>query len=212
MGDAFVIDVWSDVVCPFCYLGSRQLDLALQAFEHRDEVVVRRHAYELDPRSPARFDKPLGELLAERYDMPVEKARQLHDRLEGRAEELGMTWSFKDAQPANTFDAHRLIALAANQGLADEMTERLFRAYFSEGRLLSDRAQLSILADEVGVADADLLWATNAFASDVGADEASAEQLGITGVPALLVNKKFMILGAQGVEPMLDVLNRAWSA
>ncbi len=212
MGDAFVIDVWSDVVCPFCYLGSRQLDLALQAFEHRDEVVVRRHAYELDTRSPARFDKPLGELLAERYDMPVEKARQLHDRLEGRAEELGMTWSFKDAQPANTFDAHRLIALAANQGLADEMTERLFRAYFSEGLLLSDRAQLSILADEVGVADADLLWATNAFASDVGAGEASAEQLGITGVPALLVNKKFMILGAQGVEPMLDVLNRAWSA
>ncbi len=212
MGDAFVIDVWADVVCPFCYLGSRQLDLALAAFEHREEVVVRRHAYELNPRSPARFDKSLDELVADRYDMPVERARQFHARLEARAEELGMTWSFKDAKPANTFDAHRLIALAATQGLAGEISERLFRAYFSEGLLPSDRAQLSALAAEVGVGDADLLWATNAFACDVGADESSADQLGITGVPALLVNNKFMILGAQGVELMLDILNRAWSS
>jgi len=95
-----------------------------------------------------------------------------------------MTWSFKDAKPANTFDAHRLIALAATQGLAGQMSERLFRAYFSEGLLPSDRAQLSALAAEVGVGDADLLWATNAFACDVGADESSADQLGITGVPA----------------------------
>jgi len=207
-----VVDVWCDVVCPFCYLGSRQLDLAIAAFDHGGEVVVRHHAFELDPRSPARYDQPLDELVAERYDMPVEKVRAFHSRLEARAEELGMTWSFESAQPANTFDAHRLVALAATQGLAGEMSERLFRAYFSEGLLPSDRAQLSVLAGEVGVADAELLWATNAFACDVRADETSADQLDITGVPAVLVNNRFMILGAQGVEPMLDVLQRAWAS
>jgi predicted DsbA family dithiol-disulfide isomerase len=207
----FSIDLWSDVVCPFCYLGSRQLAGALELFEHREDVVLRHHAFELDPKSPPSFDQTLAQLVAEKYAMPVERALELHHRLEGQAEELGMTWSLTQAQPSNTFDAHRLIALAASQGRAEEMSERLFRGYFCEGARLSDHEQLNALAKEVGVLDAALLWETEAFARDVRHDEESAQELGITSVPAFLIDNKFMILGAQGVDHVLDVLRRAWA-
>lgn len=204
------IDIWSDVVCPFCYLGSRQLILALELFEHRDDVVLNHHAFELDPRTPKNLEGSLTQLVAEKYQIPVERAEALHRRLEAQAHELGMTWSFATARPTNTLDAHRLVALATTQGLGDEMTQRLFAAYFSEGRLISDHEQLSRLAEEVGVTDASSLWATDAFTLNVRADEAAAQELGITGVPAVLVNSKFMVLGAQGVEKLVDVLRRAW--
>jgi len=206
----FPIDIWSDVVCPFCYLGSRKLDLALERFEHRDDVKMNYHAFELDPRTPTNLTTPLAQLVAEKYSMPIERAETLHRRLEDQAQELGMTWSFATAKPTNTFDAHRLIALATTQGLGEEMTLRLFEAYFSEGLLISDQDQLSELALEVGVTDAASLWATDAFTLDVRADETAAQELGITGVPAVLIDNKFMVLGAQGVDEIADVLRRAW--
>jgi predicted DsbA family dithiol-disulfide isomerase len=165
------------------------------------------------PREPtARTDytDTLDEMVAEKYSMPLAKAREINHGLEMQAQELGMTWDFARARRTNTFDAHRLIALSATQDKSDVMSERLFRAYFSDGLLISDREQLSALAEEVGVSDAPLLWETEAFASDVRADEASAQQLGINGVPAFLVDNKFMVMGAQGAEKIADVLQRAW--
>ena len=210
MTDTFSIDIWSDDVCPFCYLGSRQLALALESFEHRDDVVVNHHAFELDPHTPTNLETSLAQLVADKYAMPVEQAETLHQRIEAQAHELGMTWSMATAKPTNTFDAHRLNALAATQGLSDEMNERLFAAYFSEGRLISDHECLSELAKEVGVTDASSLWATDAYSMDVRADESAAQELGVTGVPAILIDNKFMVLGAQGVEKIADVLRRAW--
>jgi predicted DsbA family dithiol-disulfide isomerase len=210
MAESFSIDVWSDVVCPFCYLGARQLDQALEQFEHRDEVVLSHHAFELDPNTPLGLSQTLEELVATKYDMPVERARALHDRLQAQAQELGVTMAFDKARPTNTFDAHRLIALSTIQGLSSPMSKRLFRAYFSEGLLISDHDQLNELASEVGVSDAPSLWESDVFTSEVRADEKSAMELGITGVPALLIDSKFMVLGAQGVEQILDVLRRAW--
>jgi predicted DsbA family dithiol-disulfide isomerase len=209
--DYLRIDVWSDVVCPFCYLGSRQLAVALARFEHADDVVVHHHAFELDPRAKTHYDTSLADMVAQKYAMPLERAHELHAQLSDQAAALGVTMDFERAQPTNTFDAHRLIALSATQGTNDAMSERLFRAYFEEGLLISDHAQLTALAEEVGVTDSALLWETDAFASDVRGDERSAEQLGITGVPAFLVDNKFMVLGAQGDEKILDVLNRAWA-
>jgi predicted DsbA family dithiol-disulfide isomerase len=206
----FSIDIWSDVVCPFCYLGSRQLALAIESFEHRDDVVVNHHAFELDPHTPLTLDTSLAQLVADKYAMPVEQAETLHLRLESQAHELGMTWSMASARPTNTFDAHRLIALATTQGLGDEMSERLFAAYFSEGLLVSDHDTLSRLASDVGVTDVSSLWATDAFSMDVRADESAAQDLGVTGVPAILIDNKFMVLGAQGVDKIADVLRRAW--
>ena len=210
MAERFSIDIWSDVVCPFCYLGSRQLSLAIETFEHRDDVVVNHHAFELDPHTPRDLATSLAQLVADKYAMPVEQAKSLHQRLESQAHELGMTWSMTTARPTNTFDAHRLIALATTQGLGDEMSERLFAAYFSEGFLISDHECLSELASDVGVTDASSLWATDAFSMDVRADESAAQELGVTGVPAILIDNKFMVLGAQGVDKIADVLRRAW--
>ena len=210
MPDSFVIDVWSDVVCPFCYLGSRQLSAALETFEHRDEVVVRHRAFELDPRTPAVIGQSLEELVAKKYQIPVERSRELHHQLEEQARTYGMTWSFASAQATNSFDAHRLIALSSTQGLGEPMSQRLFSAYFSEGLLISDRDVLNSLAREVGVEGAPDLWTSGAFVDEVRADETEAAELGISGVPAMLMDHKFMVLGAQGADKIADVLQRAW--
>lgn len=206
-----MIDVWSDVVCPFCYLGRRQLALAVDQFEHREDVTLRQRAFELDPRAKVAYDRPLDELVAAKYAIPVAQVHTMHERLEGQARELGMAWSFATAKPTNTLDAHRVIALASTQGLGDETSERLFRAYFSEGELVSDHQRLSELAGDVGVRDVDALWEGDAFVDVVRADEAAAEELGITGVPCFLIDTKFMVMGAQGAEHILDVVRRAWA-
>jgi len=211
MKESLAIDVWSDVVCPFCYLGSRQLDVALGNFEHREHVVVRRHAFELDPSAPRDYGVTLSELLARKYNMPVERARALNEKMEVEAREFGLTWSMGRARPANSFDAHRLIAFAAHQDKGAVMADRLFRAYFSDGLLISDRDTLNTLAEECGVDDARSLWSSDDFSDDVRGDEHRAAELGITGVPSLLVDEKFMVVGAQGSDHLLEVLNRAWA-
>jgi predicted DsbA family dithiol-disulfide isomerase len=211
MNECFVIDIWSDVVCPFCYLGTRQLAEALADFEHRDAIILHHRAFELDPRAKLVYDRPLAELVAEKYAMPESTVHTMHERLESQARALGMSWSLESAQPTNTLDAHRVIALASSQGLGDEASERLFRAYFCEGELVSDHRRLSELAGEVGVSDADTLWESDAFTDVVRDDEAHAQELGITGVPCFLMDSKFMVNGAQGTAQILDVLRRAWA-
>jgi len=211
MSDPFVIDIWSDVVCPFCYLGTRQLAEALSHFEHRDDVELRHRAFELDPAAKLHYDASLEELVARKYSMPVTSVREMHVRMEGEARQLGMEWSLASAQPTNTFDAHRVIALASTQGLGDAASERLFRAYFCDGELISSNERLSELARDVGVTDVDELWEGDAFAVDVRGDEAAAQELGITGVPCLLLDGKFMVVGAQGAHQIVDVLRRAWA-
>ncbi len=211
VSEAFFVDVWSDVVCPFCYLGTCQLTTALEDFEQRDSVVLRHRAFELDPRAPADYELPLDELLAKKYNMPLERAHSLNEKLESDAAALGMSWSMKTARPSNTFDAHRLTALSTTQTLGGAMRERLFRAYFSEGRLLSDRDTLSELGEEVGVGGVDELWSGDDYADRVRGDEKQAQDLGITGVPTLLLDGKFMVVGAQGSEQILNVLTRTWA-
>lgn len=210
MADPLIIDVWSDVVCPFCYLGSRQLAQAIEQFEHADQIVIRPRAFQLDPAARTAVGIPLDELVAQKYQIPIERSRAMHRQLEEQARGFGMTWSFESAKSTNTFDAHRLIALAATQGLGETMSQRLFQAYFSDGLLISDHDVLNTLAEEVGAEDAPSLWTGDAFSDEVRADEAEAAELDISGVPAMLMDNKFMVLGAQGTEKIADVLRRAW--
>jgi predicted DsbA family dithiol-disulfide isomerase len=209
MSDLLTVDVWSDVVCPFCYLGSRQLAQAIEIFAHPVEVI--HHAFELDPHAPASVNETLEELLATKYGMPVERAQAINQRLAGQAREAGLTFAFATVRPANSFDAHRLIALAAAQGLADAMTTRLFRSYFSDGLLISDRETLGTLADQVGVRGAHELWSSEAFVEEVRRDEVDAHSLGINGVPAFLIDERVMVSGAQGVESIAEALRQAWA-
>jgi predicted DsbA family dithiol-disulfide isomerase len=211
VNETFFIDIWSDVVCPFCYLGTRQLAMAMERFEHSAFTVVRYRAFELDPHAALAGDDGLDESLAQKYSMSVERARSLNRHLEDQASTLGMAWRLDLARPANTFDAHRLMAYASTKSLAVEMNQRLFRAYFSEGQLLSDRETLSSLAQEVGLGETDALWSSDAYADRVRNDERWAQELDITGVPAMLLDGSSILVGAQGADRMLVVLNRAWT-
>jgi predicted DsbA family dithiol-disulfide isomerase len=211
MEKSLTIDVWGDVVCPFCYLGLAQLGRAMDEFEHADSVVVTHHAFELDPHATT-FAGSLDEMLAAKYGLPLDRAAALNQRVINSAAELGMAWHLEVARPTNTFDAHRLIALASSQGQQAKMLERLFRAYFSEGHLVSDHQTLARLAEEVGVTDASSVLADDeAFAAEVRRDEAVASQIGITGVPAFILNRRFVVSGAQGIDALLDALRSAWS-
>lgn len=211
MPDTLFVDLWSDVVCPFCGLGRAQLATAIDAFVHGDDVAVRLHAFELDPRPHAASDVSLEELLAAKYGRSVEEIRAHHRDLEAQAASFGLEWNFDIAKPANTFDAHRLIALARSQGLEELMRGRLDHAYFAEGLFISNRDVLTVLADEVGVSGAAVLWNSDAFSDDVRDDEARANELGLSGVPAFVIGEKFLVSGAQGVETFLSVLERAWA-
>jgi predicted DsbA family dithiol-disulfide isomerase len=209
MSDVLRVDVWSDVVCPFCYLGTRQLAQATEIFDHPVDII--HHAFELDPHAPASSDEGLEEFLAKKYQMPVEQAQAAHRRLQGQGRDVGIDFSFASVRRANSFDAHRLIALAAAQGLANDMTTRLFRSYFSDGLLISDRETLNTLADQVGVHDAHNLWSSNAFVDEVRKDEVDAHNLGVNGVPAFLIDQRVMVSGAQGVEALADALRQTWA-
>jgi predicted DsbA family dithiol-disulfide isomerase len=209
MSDLLTVDEWSDVVCPFCYLGARQLAQAIEIFEH--PVQVNHHAFELDPHAPASSSESLEELLSKKYQMPVEQARAAHRRLQAQGRELDIDFSFDTVRRANSFDAHRLIALATSQGRADTMATRLFRSYFSDGLLISDRETLTTLADQAGVQGANDLWDSEAFVEEVRRDEVDARTLGINGVPAFLIDQRAMVSGAQGVDAIAQALREAWA-
>lgn len=206
-----IVDMWSDVVCPFCYLGLRQLRQALARFEHADQVTVRHHAFELDPHAPLADGTPLNEMLAAKYSIPVAQAAAMNQRVHDLALELGMRWSLELARPTNTFDAHRVIALTAHQGRQDAMLERLFCAYFSEGLLVSDHDTLVRLAVAIGVTGVAEMLASDLGAEEVRRDELLATRIALAGVPALILNGRIRVSGAQGSDAMYDALVAAWS-
>jgi predicted DsbA family dithiol-disulfide isomerase len=206
-----VLDLWADVVCPYCYLARHQLAEALSRFDHAEHVLVRHHAFELDPAAPLASEQRVADMLAEKYAISLEQVAEMHARLEAQAATHGLSWSLAGTRSANTFDAHRLVALAATQGRVEEMLELLYHAHFSEGHLLSDHDTLSQLAQDAGVEGADDLWQNDAFAADVRADEARAASLGLRGVPALVLDSTFLVSGAQGADAFADALHRAWN-
>jgi len=208
------IDIWSDVACPWCYVGKRRLEGALARFEHADDVEVRWHAFELDPSTPKEVDMsvPYAERLARKYRTSPAAAQQMIDRMAGQAAEDGIEMRFDIARPGNTFDAHRIIHLAGERGLQDAMKERLLKAYMTEGELVSDHETLARLAGEVGLdaEEARSVLASDQYAQEVRDDEAKAAALGITGVPCFVLAEQFGVTGAQPVETLLRVLERAW--
>src|SRR3954454_5597620 len=199
------IGIWSDIACPWCYVGKRRFEAALEQFEHRDEVEVTWRSFELDPEAPAAREGDHTAHLAAKYGTSVDQAQAMHDRMTETAAAEGLAFRFDQVRSGNTFDAHRLTHLAASHGLQDAMKERLMRAYLEEGQLISDHATLRRLAGEVGlpadeVADA---LATDAFAAAVRGDEATAHALGISAVPFFVADRAIGASGAQPAEVLL---------
>jgi predicted DsbA family dithiol-disulfide isomerase len=200
-------------VCPWCAIGKRRFERALERFSHRDEVDVTWRAFELDPGAPALVGVDLVSHLAAKYGMTKEEAVSSQERLSAMAAEEGLEFHFDRARRANTFDAHRLLHYALEVGRQDALKERLFRAYFREGEAISDQATLVRLAEEVGLdpEKANEVLESGRYADAVRADEADARALGVTGVPFFVIDRHFGISGAQSPESILQTLEEAWA-
>jgi predicted DsbA family dithiol-disulfide isomerase len=205
------VEIWSDIACPWCYVGKRRFESALAEFAHRDEVAVTWRSFELDPAAPAERPGDRAEHLARKYGFSVEQARSMQDQMTEVAAGEGLEFRFDRARDGNTFDAHRLLHLAAAHERQDAMEERLMRAYLTEGDLMSDHAALRRLALEVGLPEAEVddLLASTRFADAVREDERTAGQLGISAVPFFVVDRRFGASGAQPHEVLLGLLRRA---
>jgi predicted DsbA family dithiol-disulfide isomerase len=206
------VDIWSDVACPWCYICKRRIEGALARFDHHDQVEVVWHSYQLDPDAPRTSEKTLNEILAKKYGRSLAQAAAMNDRVSGIAAQDGLEYHLEKAQYGNTFDAHRLIHLAAAHNLQDAMEERLFKAYFTDGAALGDHETLVKLASEVGI-DADearTVLANDTYADDVRADIQRAGRLGIQGVPFFAINEKHGISGAQPSDVLKEVFEQAW--
>lgn len=206
------VEIWSDIACPWCYVGKRRFEAALAEFEHRDDVRVTWRSFELDPDAP---DERLGdrsERLAEKYGISVERAREVQQQLTDVAAGDGLAFRFDISRSGSTFDAHRIVHLAAEHGLQDQVKERLLRAYLSEGELMSDHATLLRLALDAGLPEQAVsqMLAGDRFADEVRADERTAAQLGVSAVPTFVIDRAIGVSGAQPPEQLLDLLRQGW--
>jgi predicted DsbA family dithiol-disulfide isomerase len=207
------VEIWSDVVCPWCYLGKRRFERGLAAFEHRDKVTVVYRSFELDPGAPTDATEPTAEVLASKYGMTPAQAQDAQQQMEQRAAADGLEFRMSDLRSGNTRNAHRLLHLAEERGRQPELVERLHRGYFSEQRSVFDPASLSQLAVEAGLDAeevADVLRGDR-YVEAVETDEATAQALGATGVPFFVIDRRYGISGAQPAEAITQTLQRAWS-
>jgi predicted DsbA family dithiol-disulfide isomerase len=208
------VEIWSDIACPWCYIGKRRFEAALAGFPHRDEVTVKWRSFQLDPEAPTERPGELAAHLASKYGSSVEQARARQAQITELAAVEGLDFRFDRARSGNTFDAHRVVHLAAAHDKQDAMKERLMRAYLTEGELMSDHAALARLAGEVGLPadEVDELLTGDRFAADVVDDVRTGVGLGITGVPFFVVDRTFGASGAQPPELLRELLAQAWDA
>lgn len=208
------IEIWSDFACPFCYMGKRRLERALEQFPNRTEVEIAFRSFELDPNAERETDMDVYDMLSAKYGVSRSQAISMNAQLAGQARELGLIYRFDTMILTNTFDAHRLTHWAARQGKQAEMAERLFRAHFTDSLHIGRRETLIGLAEEVGLGrdEAANMLAGEAFADAVRKDEREAAGLGIRGVPFFLIDRKYAVSGAQPVDVFLQALRKGWDS
>ncbi len=204
------IEIWSDFVCPFCYIGKRKLESALNQFEYKDEVELIFRSFELDQKAKKKYDGNIHEIIAKKYGISVEQAKASNGQIIEQAKTLGLNFNFDDLIPTNTFDAHRLSHYAKTKGKFNELSERILKAYFIDSLYISDHKVLASLAGEVGLDSAEALkvLASDQYGTDVRKDEEDASRLRISGVPYFVFNNKYAISGAQPPEKFLEVLKK----
>ena len=207
------VEIWSDVACPWCYIGKRRFDVALSRFEHGDAVEVRWRSFELDPSAPAVREAAYVDHLAAKYRVDAAEAEDMIDRMIEAGARNGVVLRFDKARPGNTFDAHRLLHLAADRGVQPGLKERLFHAAFTKGQPMADVDVLVPLAEAAGLerGEARAVLESDRYATDVRADERRAADLGITFVPFFVFDGKLGVAGAESPELLGKVLEEAWA-
>lgn len=215
MSPILPIDIWSDVVCPWCYVGKRRLETALQKFSHRNAVRITWHPFELDPSAPRSYppESTYAERLGRKYGKTTAAAQAMLDQMVATAAKEGIVMDFSIARPGNTLDAHRLLTFALSKNLQNELKERLLRASFTEGQSIGDRATLAHLASEVGLEETACLrmLESDQYKEDVRTEETEARKLKITGVPFFVMGRTYAIGGAQSSDILLKILEKTWS-
>ena len=205
-----IIDVWADVVCPWCFIGKRRLEKALASFERRDEITIRHRAFQLDPNAKGML--PTKDLLASKYNASPSQVKEMQANVCAVADGEGLCYQLDETLSGNTFDAHRLLLWSATLGKQDELLEALFSAYFEKSRPIFSHADLVAVALTVGI-DADVIddiLRSDQYADEVIADRNLATQLGANGVPFFVLDMKYGISGAQPLEAFTATLNQAW--
>jgi predicted DsbA family dithiol-disulfide isomerase len=207
------VDIWSDVRCPFCYIGKRKFELALAQFEHKDKIEIEWHSFELDPMAVTMPEANPIDHLAQIKGQSREWAQEMTNHVAKVAEEVGLHFNMEEAVVANSFNAHRLIQLAKANDLGDEIEERLFTDYFISGKNIDDKEVLIAAGMEVGLdrLAIEMMLESESFTDEVRMDEAMARQIGISGVPFFIFNQKLAVSGAQPPETFLGAMNQAYS-
>lgn len=207
------VEIWSDIMCPFCYIGKRKFETALSQFSHASDVEIVWKSFLLSPDMKTAPEKNIHQFLSEHKDISIEQARNLNNQVALSARQNGLVYNLDKTIPANSFNAHRLSHLAKQHGLQDKAEEILFKAYFTDGKNIDDIPTLIQLGTEIGL-DADKVKTAlenNSYTDDVRQDIYKARQIGVRGVPFFLFNNKLAVTGAQDSSVFLNTLEKALS-
>lgn len=202
------VEIWSDIMCPFCYIGKRKFEAAMEQFPQKDKVEVIWKSFQLDPEMKSQPGKNVYDYLAERKGQTRDWSVKMHQHVTDMAKEAGLNYNFDKAVIANSFDAHRFIQFAKTKGLGDAAEENLFKAYFTEGKDVADHATLIALGEQIGLNKDEVakVLSSNAFTTEVQRDIYEAQQVGARGVPFFVMDRRYAVSGAQPVEAFKQTL------
>lgn len=206
------VEIWSDIVCPFCYIGKRKFEKALEAFSANDEVEVEWRSFQLDPEMEYVPGQSVHKYLGRRKGGTTADGKRMNDAMAAIAKEVGLEYNFDKAIINNTLNAHRLLHFAKVKKVQNEMKERLFKAYYTEGKNIGDIETLAKLATEVGLnaAEVENVLQSDAYTAEVRQDQYDAQQVGVRGVPFFVFNDKYAVSGAQPRDVFTQALNKVW--
>jgi predicted DsbA family dithiol-disulfide isomerase len=207
------IEIWSDVMCPFCYIGKRKFETALAQFNHRSNIDIVWKSFQLAPDLKTNPTKNIHQFLAEHKGMSLEQAKGMNDQMAQAAKQVGLHYDFDKAIPANSFNAHRFSHLAKQHGLQNDAEERLFKAYFTEGKNIDDISTLVRLGVEIGLNAAEIktVLESDQYTNDVHQDIYEAQQVGVRGVHFFVLDRKYAISGAQDSETFLQAIDTSYT-
>lgn len=206
------VEIWSDIVCPFCYIGKRKFENALKDFEHKDKVEIVWRSFQLDPDMKFIPGQSVHQYLANRKGVTLEKGKEMNDYMSGIAKEVGLQYNFDTAIINNTLNAHRLLHLAQKNDLQNETKEALFVAYYTQGKDVGDTETLVAIGENVGLPAYEIrtMLQSDEYINEVQLDQYRAQQVGAQGVPFFVFNNKYAISGAQPTDTFAEVLNKVW--